>query len=170
MSITRVLVLLSTATVLVSGPFPAIARQCVTERSPEAPAAPSSETRGDVPLDLADRLGGGRLKGAPLTAAIAKGSGFPLGSRENPVRVSMPQGQHAYLRRLRCSDDRAPTFERVGNFGAGVFGSIIDGYRLNCAVGAQPGETMIFMDMHHPDHVETDAPPGFTLKIRAAQP
>ena len=170
MSITRILILLSAATSLVAGPMPAAAGQTTAGPPPEAGAVQSGESRGEEPLDLADLLGGGRLKGAPLEAAIRKASGYPLGSKENPVRVSMPRGQQAYLRRLRCSDDKAPQFERVGNFGPGVFGSIIDGYRVICAAGAQPGETMIFMDMYHPDHVDTGAPPGFTLKIRAAQP
>ena len=31
----------------------------------------------------------------------------------------MPQGQHAYLRRLRCGDGQAPQFGRIGNFGLG---------------------------------------------------
>lgn len=170
MSITRHLILLSAVTAIVAGPVPAAARQTAAGPPLGAAADQSGESEAEGPLDLADLLRGGRLKGAPLEAAIRKASHYPLGSRENPVRVSMPRGQQAYLRRLRCSDDKAPQFERVGNFGPGVFGSIIDGYRVTCAAGAQPGESTIFMDMYHPDHVETAAPPGFTFKLRAAQP
>lgn len=161
----RILYLVCTAAVIAAGPAPAAAWQSAYE-----PAAPSVAPGDGAPLDLADLLGGGRFKGAKLEAAILKAAGYDLGSRENPVRVSMPKGEHAYLRRLRCSDDKAPTFERVGNFGPGVFGSIIDGYRVVCAGDAEPGETMIFMDMYHPDHVETAPPPGFTFKARAVQP
>eukprot|EP01136_Pigoraptor_vietnamica_P002422 Opistho-1_new@30376 len=170
MSITRILVLLSAAAAIVAGPMPASARQTAAEPPPEGAANQSGGSRDEGPLDLADLLGGGRLKGARLEVAIQKASGYPLGSKENPVRVSMPRGQQAYLRRLRCSNDKAPQYEHVGSFGPGVFGSIIDGYRVICAAGAQPGESMIFMDMYHPEHVETAAPPGFTLKSRAVQP
>jgi hypothetical protein len=169
MSNMRVVTVICAAAVFVAGPLPAAARQAAVALSAE-PEAPSVAPDDDAPLDLADLLGGGRLKGASLEAAIRKAAGYDLGSRENPVRVSMPKGQHAYLRRLRCADDAAPAFERTGSFGPGVFGSIIDGYRVLCAGGAEPGERTIFMDMYHPDHVETAAPPGFTFKPRAAQP
>lgn len=121
-------------------------------------------------VDLADLLGGGRLKGAALEAAIRTASGHPLGSRENPVRVNRPEGQWAYLGRLRCTDGAPPAYERVGNFGPGVFGSIIDGYQVVCGGEAGPREALIYMDMYHPDYVETSAPPGFTLKARARRP
>jgi hypothetical protein len=156
----RLLCLIAASAALSALPIQALARQ-----APAGGDAATSELE-----DMLDLTGGGRLKGARLEAAIAKASAYPLGSRENPVRVSMPQGQHAYLRRLRCSNDKAPTFERVGNFGPGVFGSIIDGYQVTCTGDGPPAETMIYMDMYHPDHDETAAPPGFTFKARARQP
>ena len=162
----RLLTLFAAAAVVCAGPLPAMAWQ-------DAPMPAGAATGDDTPDDLADVLGvlaGGRLKGARLEAAIGEAARHPLGSKENPVRVSMPQGQHAYLRRLRCADGKAPKFERVGNFGPGVFGSIIDGYRVACGGDAEPAESLIYMDMYHPDHVETVAPPGFTLKARARQP
>lgn len=107
-------------------------------------------------------MSGGRAKGADLQARIAKASQRPLGSQANPIRVNMPPGQHAYLRRLRCADGSAPSFERVGNFGPGVFGSIVDGYQVACA-GGDPKPGVLVMDMYHPDHDETAAPPGYTL-------
>lgn len=120
------------------------------------------------PMSLAEALGmpelatGGRASGADLERRIAEASRHPLGSRENPVRVSAPQGQRAYLARLRCTGGQAPSFQRVGNFGFGVFGSIIDGYDVRCA-GGEPRQSMIFMDMYHPGHDEQGAPAGFTL-------
>jgi len=168
----RFLIPLAAMVAVCACPLPAMARQQVAVPPREMANTPPATATDDAPIDLAERLGvlGGRLKGARLEAAISRASGHPLGSKENPVRVSMPQGQHAYLRRLRCPDDRAPTFERVGNFGPGVFGSIIDGYRVTCGGEAEPAEHLIYMDMYHPDHIETAPPPGFTLKTRARQP
>lgn len=167
----RALILLAAVSVVAAVSPSAMARQDVADPRAETPASASPKATEERPaINLADLLGGGRLKGAQLAAAIDKAANHPLGSKENPVRVSRPQGQQAYLRRLRCSDDRAPTFERVGNFGPGVFGSIIDGYKVTCAGGAAPAESMIFMDMYHPDHDETAPPPGFTVKARARQP
>lgn len=137
---------------------------------PEPPSPPEPEP-ADEPLDFATFLmTGGRLPPGKLEAAIAAAADKPLGGKENPVRVNMPAGQQAYLRRLRCSNGRAPTFFRVGNFGPGVFGSIIDGYEVTCPGGGEPAKSLIFMDMYHPGHDETAAPPGFTLQGRARQP
>lgn len=86
----------------------------------------------------------------------------PLGSAQNPVRADMPAGQRAYLSRLRCANGRGPAFERIGSFGAGPYGSIIDGYSVTCA-GASPTETVVHMDMYHSGHVEAAAVPGFTI-------
>jgi len=119
----------------------------------------ASPPADDFALDL---MSGGRAKGADLEARIGRAGRSPLGSRENPVRVSMPAGERAYLGRLRCADGAPPVFERAGSFGPGAFGSIIDGYDVSCAGGA-PKPGMIFMDMYHPEHDETAAPPGFVL-------
>ena len=108
-----------------------------------------AEMFGGVPADRAARV-------------AATASAHPLGSRENPVRVNMPAGQRAYLYRLRCANGRIPTFERSGSFGPGPYGTIIDGYVVQCA-GSQPANSLIFMDMYHPTHNETKAPPGFTI-------
>lgn len=115
-----------------------------------------------APSDEFDLFSGGRAKGTDLQARIASAARSPLGSKENPVRVNMPQGERAYLARLRCGDGAVPVYQRAGSFGPGAFGSIIDGYDVICAGGA-PKPGLIFMDMYHPDHDETAAPPGFTL-------
>lgn len=105
----------------------------------------------------------GGPEGAELEAMIEKAQEHPLGSQQNPVRADMPVGQRAYLNRLRCSDGNAPAYRRVGNFGVGVFGRIIDGYEVVCE-GAEPEESMIFLDMYHPGHEETEAVSGFTIE------
>ena len=134
---------------------------CATTSEPET----ASTTDDDFAAML---FSGGRVNGAELDRRIAEAVKHPLGSKENPVRVNMPPGQRAYLSRLRCSDGKAPVFERVGNFGPGVYDSIIDGYDVRCLTGS-PAQSMIFMDMYHPQHNETGAPAGFTI-VPAALP
>lgn len=93
---------------------------------------------------------------------LQNASAHPLGHKENPVRVYMPEGEYAYLERLRCQNGTMPAFERIGNFGIGPFGHIIDGYDVKCP-GSEPAQSTIFMDMYFPEYIETKAPPGFTL-------
>ena len=109
-----------------------------------------------------DMFGNPRPSGDALAALVAEAQAHPLGSQENPVRAEMPQGQRAYLSRLRCADTSRPEFVRVGNFGMGVYGRIIDGYRVAC-FRSEPVESMIFMDMYHPGHQEAEAVPGFSI-------
>jgi hypothetical protein len=87
----------------------------------------------------------------------------PLGTARNPVRVNMPQGEHAYIRRLRCSDGSRPRVGERHNDGIGAFGTIVDVWPLDCGEAA-PGRFDLVMDMYHPDHDETRAPEGFTLE------
>lgn len=110
-----------------------------------------------------------RNRGAPelpsgpaLDQMIEAARAYPLGSRENPVRADAPMGQHRYLDRLRCTNGSAPTYDRVGNFGLGVFGTIIDGYAVECE-GSGPASTTIYMDMYHEGYSEPEAVPGFSI-------
>lgn len=107
-------------------------------------------------------LTGGRVSSAQVSRIAAQAAQFPLGSEGNPIRVNMPEGERAYLARLRCSDAAAPAFQRQGSAGPGPYGSIVDIYAVACANG-EPRESTIWMDMYHPQHRETAAPPGFTL-------
>lgn len=106
-------------------------------------------------------LFGSHLSGSALTRAVTNAAAYPLGSKENPVRANMPAGQRAYLGRLRCSDNSAPTFERGGSVGAGPYGGIMDVYTVKCASGT-PATASVYMDMYH-SHVEAAAVPGFTI-------
>lgn len=126
-----------------------------------APVAAQSQS------DLAKRLermmaGESALQGKDLERAIRKAEESPLGSQANPVRVSMPAGQRAYLARLRCSDGKAPRFERHGNAGPGPFGNIIDIYAVECQ-GGTPTSSTVFMDMYHRGFAEQRPVPGFTV-------
>ena len=94
--------------------------------------------------------------------AVERAAGEPLGSERNPVRVSSPAGQRAYMARLRCADGTPPEVGQRHNAGEGPFGTIIDIYPLDCGDSA-PGQVQLAMDMYHDDHVETNAPAGFTL-------
>lgn len=104
----------------------------------------------------------GRKPDAEVATIAEAAAVHPLGSQENPVRASDVSGQRDYLRRLRCADGKVPKFSRTGSFGAGIYGSIIDGYLVLCP-GSEPAETMVFIDLYHPGHVEAGAVPGFTI-------
>lgn len=114
--------------------------------------------------DFAELFGGRKAPaGKELEKLIAAAQAHPLGSKENPVRADMPAGQRAYLNRLRCADGARPTYSRVGSFGAGVYGRIIDGYEVLCE-DSTPETSMIYMDMYHPGHKEAAAVAGFDIK------
>lgn len=102
------------------------------------------------------------IQGEELERLIAKADEQPLGSKENPVRVSRPQGQRAYLAKLRCADGTAPSFNRRGNLGVGVFGNIVDLYDLRCE-GSEPATSEVVMDMYHLGRTEDRVVPGFTV-------
>lgn len=105
--------------------------------------------------------GQSQMQGAQLEKAIEKAGKYPLGSFKNPVRASAPEGQRAYLQRLRCATGDAPQFERIGNFGPGIYDNIIDGYKVIC-----PGDDTkyeVIMDMYHDGYVENRPVDGFTI-------
>jgi hypothetical protein len=84
----------------------------------------------------------------------------PLGAKTNPVRCENPRGERLYLSRLRCPDGNPPEFSRIGSYGAGPYGNIIDGYRVKCD---GKDEVTVFMDMYHKGYIEKEAVPGFTI-------
>ena len=90
----------------------------------------------------------------------AAADAHPLGTLENPVRVGGPEGEHAYLGRLRCADGTPPRIRARREAGVGAFGSVVAAYDVAC--GAQTSR--ILFDMYQEEHVETRAPAGFTLR------
>jgi hypothetical protein len=132
----------------------ALALGCAVATVPAAAQHRPNEAR-----DMMKQLGGGGLSGKKLAKAIAKAELSPLGSKANPIRENMPQGQLAYLRRLRCPDGTAPAFFREGNVGTGIYRNIVDLYKVTCA-GSAPVE--VYMDMYH-DGPELRPVPGFTM-------
>jgi hypothetical protein len=94
-----------------------------------------------------------------MRALVAAADAHPLGTLENPIRVGGPDGERAYLSRLRCADGAAPEVGARSEAGVGAFGSIVAAYALRCA---GVNGRLVF-DMYHEEHVETRAPTGFTL-------
>lgn len=105
--------------------------------------------------EAAPTAGGGAATGQAPEAQMTA----PLGSRENPVRCDMPDGERAYLERLRCPDGSPPRFERFGSVGVGPHGNILDGYLVHCG----EDETTVFMDMYHPGYIENEPVEGFEI-------
>lgn len=90
---------------------------------------------------------------------IAAAEAHPLGTPENPVRVAGPDGERAYLARLRCADGSAPRIGARSGAGIGAFGSVVAGYEIACSGRAE----RIVFDMYQEEYVETRAPAGFSI-------
>lgn len=91
-----------------------------------------------------------------LAAAVAAAAAHPLGSLENPVRVGGPDGERAFLARLRCADGAAPRIGARTDGGVGGFGSLTRAFALTCGTS----EMRVHFDIYHQEHVETRAPAG----------
>ncbi len=115
-----------------------------------------------TPTVVNAQFGAPRLSKKKVKKIAKKAEAHPLGSRDNPVRSYLPQGQRAYLDRLRCADGNAPVYERSGNLGPGIYQTIIDNYAVDCGESA-PGKVNIVMDLYHPDYVEIQPVAGFTI-------
>jgi hypothetical protein len=125
-----------------------------------APAlAKPPRAQSPVPADLLAGLG----FEASDAQAVAAAEAHPLGSLQNPVRVGGPEGERAYLARLRCGDGSSPSIGTKGSAGIGAFGSLVDAYPLDCGAAA-PGKISLVMDMYHSEHREERAPPGLRLE------
>lgn len=119
-------------------------------------AAPPPQSSGTVVVyDFL--VQGNRRTVSPNWAAI---NSQPLGTQGNPVRTLMPEGQRAYLQRLVCPDGAPPSYRRIRNVGVGVYTTIIDEYDVRC--GAR--NSLIYMDMYHPNYIERRAVPDFRLR------
>jgi hypothetical protein len=115
--------------------------------------------------DMINMLGDTVPKTREQVAIIARrANAEPFGSAKNPVRADGPQGQQAYIARLRCAGGEAPRVVNRQNIGIGIYGTIGDRYDVAC--NGQPNQ-IIVLDMYH-DWVENRAVPGFT--IEAAYP
>ena len=132
-----------------------------------AGAAQASEkvgARTTSPEQMLAELGTGVSDGE-LERAVAAASAYPLGTIENPVRVGGPEGERAYIARLRCADGSRPLIGPRGPGGVGAFGSIVAVYPLDCGAAA-PGKVGLVIDMYHEEHREERAPAGFAIDPR----
>jgi hypothetical protein len=90
---------------------------------------------------------------------IAAAGPHPLGSLANPIRVAGPQGERAYLARLRCADGTPARIGARSEAGVGPYGSVDGAYEVSCGAGS----ARLVFDMYQEEHAETRAPAGFTL-------
>jgi hypothetical protein len=124
------------------------------------PAAAAAATPRETMVQL-----GAAPSEEEVARAVERARDEPLGSEANPVRVSGVEGEHAYIRRLRCADGNRPRVGQRANVGIGAFGSIVDVWPLDCG-DAAPGRFSLALDMYHDNHEETQAPAGFSLEPR----
>lgn len=127
-----------------------------------APAHAAAQDVGDRTVPLADILAGAGAGNSDeeIARAAAAASAYPFGTPENPARVGGPDGERAYLARLRCVSGAVPQVGPRASAGVGAFGSVVGAYPLACGDAA---EVRLIMDMYHEGHDETRAPAGFTL-------
>jgi hypothetical protein len=85
----------------------------------------------------------------------------PFGSSGNPIRCYGPEGEEAYLGRLRCPSGRRPSFTRLGSEGEGPYETVIDNFAVSCPEWSAPKQ--VFMDMYHDRTLESRAPLGFSI-------
>jgi hypothetical protein len=123
------------------------------------PAQPGLGARTQSPEQMAGQLSQVSPE-EEMRALVAAADAHPLGTIENPVRVGGPEGERAYLGRLRCPDGAQPRVGARREAGVGAFGSVVAAYELSCG----PQASQIVFDMYHEEHEETRAPAGFTLR------
>ena len=97
-----------------------------------------------------------------LAEAIAAADAHPLGSLANPVRVGGPEGERAYLARLRCPDGARPRIGARSEGEVDAFGTRAGAYGVGCGAAT----ARLYFDMYHEEHVENRAPAGFTIQPR----
>jgi hypothetical protein len=110
-------------------------------------AADDLGKRSAQPERLFSGIGEG-TSDAALEAAVAAAAAFPLGSLQNPVRVGGPEGELAYVARLRCADGSPPKLGPKRPGGVGAFGSLVEAFPLDCGVAA-PGRLDLIIDMYN---------------------
>jgi hypothetical protein len=125
----------------------------------EASAQPKPGDRTTSPEQMLAEMGGAD---SDYEQAVAEASKHPLGTIANPVRVGGPDGERAYLARLRCAGGARPNVGPRRSGGIGAFGSIVALFPLDCGASA-PGRYDLIVDMYHEEHREPSAPPGFAI-------
>ena len=129
----------------------------------------SAPALADPPLGARTRAPETHLRDLPLgpgqddmAAAVAAAERNPLGSPANPIRVGGPEGERAYLARLRCPAGAAPQIGPRTDGGIDAYGTVSDRYEVRCAAERF---TLVF-DPYNEEHVEDRAPSGLTIAPR----
>ncbi|MFH2057638.1 MAG: hypothetical protein ABIJ59_01915 [Pseudomonadota bacterium] len=96
----------------------------------------------------------------PLVDIVQNASGRFGYDKKNPIPVCGQQGQLKYLSKLRCECEESFVYQRVGSFGYGPDGHVIDGYRLLCR--KQEHNAFLYLDMYH-EGPSSFCPEGMSL-------
>ena len=73
--------------------------------------------------------------------------------QKKPIKVGTkdefggPAAERAYFSTLRDEAGKPVTFERLGSFGAGAGGNVLDGYEVQTSTGRK---VTLYIDMYHP--------------------
>lgn len=126
--------------------------------SAAASAEPKVGERTTSPNEMVAEVGIGNSD-EEMTQAIAAAAVYPLGTLGNPIRVAGPEGERAYLSRLRCAEGSSPRIGARNEAGVGIYGSVVAAYELACGSEA----TRLIFDMYQQENVETRAPIGFAI-------
>lgn len=102
---------------------------------------------------------------AEIAQELATAANYPVGSLQNPVRVVGPDGERAYLARLRCADGSLPRIGAQRPGGTDTFGNVADLAPADCG-GVSPVHADIHVDIYQEEHVLEAAPAGFQLAPR----
>jgi hypothetical protein len=124
-----------------------------------AAAEPKPGDRTTSPEQMLSELG---EVDSDYDLAVAEAAKHPLGTKANPVRVGGPEGERAYLARLRCAGGARPSIGQRRSGGIGAYGTLTDMFILDCGAPA-PGRYDLVFDMYHAEHREAAAPPGFAI-------
>lgn len=130
---------------------------------------PEADTQTVSDEELTDSLAA--LLGEPIEVDEKTLAKYPLGSKDNPIRVNGPMGQHDYLARLVCdNNEQVSAFQREGNVGIGPYGNIVDAYEVICDTNQGAVSHSVHLDMYHGNFNETRPAAGFIALKPAKTP
>jgi hypothetical protein len=132
--------------------------------SPAAAQTPKLGQRTAPPEKSMAGIGEGSSD-AEIAQELATAASFPVGTLQNPVRVAGPDGERAYLTRLRCADGSLPRIGAQRPGGSDAFGNVADLAPVDCG-GAASAHAEILIDVYQEEHVLEAAPAGFQLAPR----
>lgn len=124
----------------------------------QPPDLPPADSQSPNPAEFIDQINRRNPQDEEL-AMIRAAERHRLGTLDNPIRVGGPEGERAYLARLRCPDGSSPRIGVRADGGVGAYGSVTGAYDVACAAA----RSRLVFDIYHEEFAEDRAPPGFTL-------